>query len=361
MMASIRRAAQWLSRWIDDVAAAILVVGKAFRPTRKVRIVEQSDGSLLLQFLRRRSFAPAKGEPLQIAEGRIVSALSARTRTQIASSQVEIVLSPRRFVFRPLELPKRASEFLEGIIRAQIDRLTPWSPAQAAFGWSAPTEIAGERVSVTVAATAREFVASLGHALAELRPDSLIFSTTFEGPETKSAARIQLLEQHPEGERKARRLRQGLIAALSLIGVCAIAAVGAWVYFSGDLEEQRLDLAKQFAARRVALMSGRGSLAEEATAVLGRKKHETPASVIVLDTLSQALPDDTYLTELRVEDGKVQIAGITRDAPALIRTIEQTPQFTHATFFAPTTRAPTENGEHFHIEAHIEPFFPRGP
>jgi general secretion pathway protein L len=361
VMASLRWIIAWLSGWIDDVAAAVVAMGKAFRPTRKVRLVEQADGTLLLQIGRRRSSASDKGQPLRCVDGRIEGGASARICAQVARSRVEIELLPSRFVFRPLELPRRASEFLEGIIRAQIDRLTPWPPAQAAFGWSVPTAIGGERVRVTVAATARDAIASLAQAIEELKPDSMIFATQFEEPDAPSTSRIQVFEQHPESQRRTQRVRRLLIAALASVALFAVGALGAWIVFGGDLDQQRLDLARQLAARRVALMSGRGSAAEEATAALGRKKHETPAAVIVLDSLSQALPDDTYLTELRVEEGKLQVAGLTRDAPTLIRTIEQNPQFTRATFFAPTTRSPTENGERFHIEAHIEPFFPAGP
>ena len=67
------------------------------------------------------------------------------------------------------------------------------------------------------------------------------------------------------------------------------------------------------------------------------------------------MPDDTYLTELHVADGKLEITGVTREAASLIQIIEQTEQFRNATFFAPTTRAPLEAGEQFHIEAQILP------
>src|SRR5205807_6257014 len=90
------------------------------------------------------------------------------------------------------------------------------------------------------------------------------------------------------------------------------------------------------------------------SAVLERRKHGSPASVIALEALSRVLPDHTYVTELHVVDNKLQVVGITRDAPSLISLIEQSPHFTRATFFAPTTRSPSDPGERFHIEARVE-------
>ena len=82
-------------------------------------------------------------------------------------------------------------------------------------------------------------------------------------------------------------------------------------------------------------------------------KVEPPAG----DPLSQILPDHTYVTELRIEGDKLRLTGVTRDAPSLIGLIEQSPHFTNATFFAPTTRAPTDSGDRFNIEARIMPVF----
>ena len=105
-----------------------------------------------------------------------------------------------------------------------------------------------------------------------------------------------------------------LVAAPAVAGLVAVAAFVAWVQVGADVEDSQLKISRQMAQRRAALSSGRNGVFEEATAKLAERKRETSATVIVLKSLSQALPDDTYLTELHVVDGKLEITGVTREA-----------------------------------------------
>ncbi|HEY4926711.1 MAG TPA: PilN domain-containing protein [Roseiarcus sp.] len=342
----------WLSRWIDDVASALLRIGEIVRFNRKVQLVEQSDGGFLIQTANKRSV----GAPLRIEEGQFVGPVSAKTRAILAGSQIEVILKASRFIFRPLELPSRANEFLDGVVRAQIDRLTPWSQRDAAFGWSTPSPLGADRMIVTVAATAVATITPIVKALADRRADAISVSTVSDASGANPP--IMVFAQRAGAELRMRRLRRKLIALLIVTCVATGLGASASIVVGNDLDAERMGLERKIAERHAALISGRGSIADEAVAALEARKRATPAGVIVIEALSQTLPDDTYLNELRIEDGKVQIAGLTRDAPALIKLIEQSQHFTHATFFAPTTRAPTDNGERFHIEAHIEPVFP---
>jgi len=91
--------------------------------------------------------------------------------------------------------------------------------------------------------------------------------------------------------------------------------------------------------------------------LLAKRKQTSPSTVVVLEALSKALPDGTYVTELRVDGDKVQVVGNDAGRASLIRLIEKSSQFARATFFAPTTRAQNAPGEQFHIEARITPSF----
>jgi len=126
-------------------------------------------------------------------------------------------------------------------------------------------------------------------------------------------------------------------------------------YVGDNLGAQEAELARQISARRAAIRAGTDGGDRSPVAALERRKYETPASVIVLEALSKLLPDHTYVTEMHLAGNKLQISGITSDAPSLIPLIEQSQHFTRATFYAPTTRSPSDPGERFHIEARVEP------
>jgi len=343
----------YLARWIDAVAAAIVALLSSFRTRKSVQVTEDDNGSFVIGTAGRAPSGPPF-ERVQIVDGQIVSPHPANVEALLRGSHAELELRATRFLFRPLELPQRATEFLGGVVRAQIDRLTPWSANDAAFGWSEPKEAGADRMVVTVVATARAMVQPVIDALTGAGADSVSVVTA-----APDAAPIVVFDQRAKGVIEFARVRGALVAVLLGTGLLAAASVSAAAVYGFKLSSEQDELTRRISERRAAIRAGRETGTQAATPLraLERRKSQTPSSVILLDVLSQILPDHTYVTELRIEGDKMRVIGVTRDAPALIRLLEQSPHFTRATFFAPTTRAPSDPGERFHIEAQIEPVF----
>jgi general secretion pathway protein L len=349
------------SRWIDSVAGTVNGLMHRLQSNRDVQIIEGASDTFTLRVAdggkkSRKSSLPDR--QIRIADGVIADPLPADWAQILRGSRAEMMLRPNRFLFRPLELPRRAVEFLDGIVRSQIDRLTPWTSGEAVFSWTPPTEAQNDRIELTIAATARALVAPYVQAIADLGVASVAVLTvpTDAAP---GAAPIKVYEQRARGVLEIDRIRQALIALLLISGLAAAGTMGYSAFALGSLDTEQQSLQQKIAARRAAMRSGPAATVS-AQRLLERRKQTTPSNVIVLEALSQILPDHTYVTELRVEGDKLQIVGVTRDAAALIGLIEQSPHFEHAAFYAPTTRTPGDPGERFHVEAHIKPVFAVG-
>lgn len=344
--------AAYFSRWIDATARTVVSLLSSVKARKAVQVIEEDAGSFVIQSDRT---APSglPFERVQVIDGKLAGAHPDSVVAMLNGSRAELQLRPARVLFRPLELPQRATEFLAGVVRAQIDRLTPWTANDAAFGWSAPTEAGADRVVITVAATARAMVQPIVDALVAAGAEAV--AVTAAPPD---AAPITVLEHSASGTLDVARVRRALVATLIVTGLLAGVSLSVAGLAGMKLASEQEDLTRRIAERRVAMRLGReGGPAATPLRALERRKYQSPSSVIVLEALSQILPDHTYVTELRIEGDKLRVIGITRDAPSLIRLMEQSPNFTRATFFAPTTKAPSDPGERFHIEAQIEPVF----
>lgn len=335
-----------LNAWTGSVAAVVIAGLDRVVSPRIVRLVEGEDGAFAVE-------ATGKGDSLPSRIAFSDGALSAPNLAALfRGSRVEIVLQPKRFLFRPLELPARAADFLEGIVRAQIDRLTPWSASEAVFGCSAPAASGPENITTMIAATTRKVATTYVQAVSEFHPAAIAICTDIA---ERDAGRVKVFEQKARGHLDAARLSRALLVGLVVMAAAALASVSVAAYVADNLGGQEAELARQISARRAAIRAGTDGGDRSPVAVLERRKHETPSSVIMLEALSHLLPDHTYVTELHLAGSKLQISGITRDAPSLIPLIEQSKHFTRATFYAPTTRAPSDPGERFHIETRVEP------
>jgi general secretion pathway protein L len=355
-MKLLRQIIEAISFWIDSVAATISSIFERTQSHRHVRFMENEHDIFTLHLVDGGKNSNLPDQRVEIANGALVEPLPPKWLSILRGSRIELVLQSSRFLFRPLELPKRAAEYLDGIVRSQIDRLTPWTANEAVYSWTQPTDGPNDRINLTIAATARSMIAPYLRAVAGLNAASIVVSTA-QSDLGSQAAPIRLIEQRVGSAVSVRRVRSILMAIFLLSGLSAAASIGFSAVASDNLGAEQQELMRKISARKAAM---RNLFDGSTLQTLEKRKQTTPSSVIALEALSKLLPDDTYVTELRIDGERLQIVGMTSDAPSLIRLIEQSPHFAHATFFAPTTRSPGTTKEQFHIESHINPIFTFG-
>lgn len=355
-MKRLRQLIEAISCWIDSVAATVSSMFERVRSQRHIQLIEEGHDTFIFHLVDGAKASNLPDHQIQISSGSIVDTLPPKWVSIVRGSRIELVLQSSRFLFRPLDLPKRAAEYLDGIVRSQIDRLTPWTANEAVYSWTTPADAANDRIHLMIAATARSMVEPYLRAIGSLNAASIVVTTAQTNLDS-NAPRIKFSEQHTGSVNNVQRIRLVLITIFILSGLSAAASIGFSAFTADNLSAEQQQLLQKISARKAAM---RNLLEGSVLRTLQKRKQVTPSSVIALEALSMVLPDDTYVTELRIDGERLQIVGKTNDAASLIRLIEQSPHFAHATFFAPTTHAPGTSREQFHIESRINPVFTFG-
>src|SRR3981189_1828000 len=143
------------SEWIAAVAGVVNSMISRYVRHRQVLISDGGGNTFTARATSAQKGPALPDVSFRLLNGRPTPSLPADWETTLRGSRVEVLLTSGQVLFRSLDFPKQAVDFLDGMIRAQIDRLMPWTPDDVVFGWSTPSVIANERVELTLAATSK--------------------------------------------------------------------------------------------------------------------------------------------------------------------------------------------------------------
>jgi general secretion pathway protein L len=273
-------------------------------------------------------------------------------------SSIILEVPGENVVVRRLTVPAQAREFVAGIVRNQIDRLSPWHSDQALYAFAA--EINAEdaaTLDVRVLIASRSIVDDWRSQIAAMgiSVDRVVAPTSGAGGTGTITLWSRLVSLSPERETQMRR-RIGLGIAAA---VAASFAFSLWAMISAQyIAETTDEIADRTTALQRQLHAPLTRLSAASLPAGEREWYEkeiSPTAVIVIEALSRALPDNAYLTELNLQNTTVRIVGLTGDAPSLIAPLEHSRILTDVHFFAPTTREPDGKHFRFYIEGRIQP------
>ncbi len=127
---------------------ALFGLADRFVRSRRILLAERDDGRFAASTISPESDAALPKVSFRLEGGK--PPLPREWTEAFRGSRVEVELQPVHIMTHLLDFPDRASDFLDGMIRAQIDRLTPWTVNDAVFGWSPPAPIGNDRIETTI-------------------------------------------------------------------------------------------------------------------------------------------------------------------------------------------------------------------
>jgi general secretion pathway protein L len=367
----------FVRRWIEVLTVTYFAWREAWRARQALTVACEDGHFVVRKSPRHRDNRVRQEQSNEPEENLAVLSAGAPVPAEVTraarSSFIVFELPDNLVVVRRIAVPVQAREFLPGIIRNQIERLSPWHADQVVYGFDADVDQEDSAtLDVRVLIALRADIDRAGNELAAIGlPVDRIVSPTLPSPasggglgkgaaEGRAGASVTLWSRlgdvSPERLAHAcRHVGAGVAAAVMAslgLSLWAITSAASFGGESDDVADRIRTLQRQI----------QGPMSQSVASLSPRErawyaKETSPTAAIVLEALSRALPDGAYLTELRLENATLRVIGLANDAPSLIAPLEHSGHLNDVHFFAPTTRGPDGTLFRFNIEARVEPHF----
>ena len=272
-----------------------------------------------------------------------------RRRRRRALTDAILRLDGRHILLATVELPAVSEQLLPLLVRNEIDRVTPFAPEQVVVGYRIVCRdrltnrveaelVIAKKAAVDPLVKQAERVGLRITEVTGVASDNLVVPMVAPGQEQMPAWRGWL--------RRPPTRRAIIVAALVLL---------VWIgyvfrmYRTADaLEAEAAALRGQ--ATLVSAMQSRIDTYEKQVAFLVRHRQQT-AMTPVLDSLSELLPTDTYLTHLSVDSNTVMLEGMSGSSSEIPVALSKSPYLDQPRLVGPLIRERAAPGERFGVSA----------
>jgi general secretion pathway protein L len=268
-----------------------------------------------------------------------------------SNGRLVVLRLPKREVLeKTLVLPLAAQSDLDQVLTFEMDRETPFKPEE--LYWS--RRVAGidrERQQFSV----RLFLlpkAKLAPLLAVLGGAGVVPNWAEIEDGSEGCAPLPLEGEARQLSDRSRRLLWPAAACCGFLAVSAV--VLPFVQQASRLAtlDREIEKGRAVAARADALHSEIDRFTRGAELV-GNELDKVGKPLEIMAKMTQLLPDDTYLTDFQLRQGKLTINGRSGGAARLIGTFAADQTFRNPAFAAPVTRIDAMHAEVFAITADV--------
>ena len=255
-----------------------------------------------------------------------------------------------------IQLPLAAAENLKDVLAFEMDRHTPFKADNVYYDFSVlSADPEQQRLFVEMLVASRDDV----HQAVDIarswgfEPERVAAANLGQGPKSNKKT-FNLLPASYLKPRGQAMKRMSAAAALAVVALVAVAVYLPLEQRKSELEAAEAQLAKvrAVAERAIAMKDQVADLVKRNSFVVDEKRN-IPTVVEVLDEITRALPDDTWLLQLVYRDGTLRLSGYSEKPSALIRVLEKTALLKEVRFSSPVTMDPRLGRERFNIIAVI--------
>lgn len=261
-----------------------------------------------------------------------------------------ILALPRALVtIQDDELPLAAAENLNDVVGFEMDRLTPFRQDEVYFHASVLNRDS-EQQKLTIALTASPR-ATVDTLLARARAWGLAVDCVDVATGSNSFLKgINLLPAASGSATRVvgRAVTVGLLLGLVLlVGLAVSIPLDRKERFAEALRQEVLLARKKLAAVRN--LTDEIQTLEESNRYVADVRRNTALVSQVLEDMARLLPDDTWLSQLRVIEDRLEMTGYSQDAAQLIAVFDESPLFDEPKFRSPVTRDQRSGVERFSL------------